>query len=579
MTGRSGGTALQSACRGGGRRGYLVRAMNTLPAILVVLLAAPAFAQAPAAVVPASKLPVREVTVFKDGHAYLIREAALPKDADGKIVLDQLPVPVLGTFWPFATDGARLVSAKAGREVVTVEAPATDLKQFARANVGRDVVAVTHDKERIEGRLISAPVPKDAVANPGSEVLTLATATGTRILPFGNVRDLEVRGEFAASVRGEQPADRLVLQVAGGGAGAKVGVMYVQKGLRWIPAYRIDVDGKGMASVQFEATLVNDLIDLERATVNLVIGVPKFEFQGLLDPISLQAEAAQVAGQMHEQQMFSNMLSNSLRTQSAVYRGRQEGQEPAPSVDGSDANEDLFVFTLKDVSLKQGERLVLPIRSFQLGYRDVYRLDVPFAPPMEVRQGLQSERVIELARQLAAPKARHVLRLKNGDDAPLTTAPALVLAAGRVLAQGRMNYTPKGVEADLEINVAVDVCVETEEHEVKRDPGPIRLGGDTYGRVDIAGTITLTNRKPVPVEIEVTRRSLGLADAVGQDGSKQQLDLVAAWGGGAAPGWWGWWSWPYWWFQHNGFAEFRWGVKLEPGAATKLEAGWHYFWR
>ena len=552
--------------------------MNSLRPLVPFLAVLPLVAQAPAAL-PVAKLPVREVTVFKDGHAYVIREAALPGDSGGKVALDELPVPVLGTFWPYATGGARLVSAKAGHETVTVDAPAAGLEQFARANVGREIVVVMHDKERIEGRLATVPVPKDAAANRGTDVLTIVTATGTRILPMASVRDLEVRGECVSTVRDEQLKDRLVLQVAGGGADAKVGVMYVQKGLRWIPAYRIDIDGKGTASVQFEATLVNDLVDLDQATVNLVVGVPKFEFQGLLDPISLQQEAAQVAGRMSDPQQFSNLLSNSLMTQSAVYRGRQEGQEPAPSVEGSDANEDLFVFTLKDVSLKAGERLVLPIRSFQLGYRDVYRLEVPFAPPRDVRQGLQSERVIELARQLAAPKARHVLRLKNGDDAPLTTAPALVLAGGRVLAQGRMTYTPKGVEADLEINVAVDVCVETEEHEAKRDPGPIRLGSDTYGRVDIAGSITLTNRKPVAVEIEVRRRALGLADAVGQDGSMKQLDLVAAWGGGPAPGWWGWWSWPYWWFQHNGFAEFRWDVKLASGAATKLEAGWHYFWR
>ena len=87
------------------------------------------------------------------------------------------------------------------------------------------------------------------------------------------------------------------------------------------------------------------------------------------------------------------------------------------------------------------------------------------------------------------------------------------------------------------------------------------------------------NGKSVPIEVEVSRRSLGLADAVGQGGSQRQLDLVQAWHGGSTPGWWGWWNWPYWWFQHNGFAEFRWTVKLEARASAKVEATWHYFWR
>jgi hypothetical protein len=274
------------------------------------------------------------------------------------------------------------------------------------------------------------------------------------------------------------------------------------------------------------------------------------------------------------------MLSNSLMTQSASYATEgPAANEPTPAVEGGAQNEDLFVFTLRNVTLRKGERMVLPISSFELRYRDVYTLDVPFAPPMEIREGLQSNRVLELAKQLAAPKAMHVLRLKNTSSAPLTTAPALVLAKGRVLAQGRLLYAPVGVETDLEINTAIDVCVEIEEHETARTPNKFRLDGNDYGRIDLIGTISLRNEKRQAVEIEVTRRVLGLVDEVQQDGTKAQLDLVQLWGGGHAPGWWAWWNWPYWWFRFNGFGQFTWKVKLEPGAATKLDANWHYFWR
>ncbi len=543
------------------------------------LFASATWAQAPAAPValPAGKLPVREVTVFKDGHAYLVREAPLPADAGGTFVLDELPAPLLGTFWPFASDGARLVSAKAGREQVTSEVAAMDMRQIARANVGKNVLVVTHDKERLEGKLLGVPSRQPSPGASEGELLLLQTSSGTRALVLGHVRELEVRGDYTGTIAHEEQKERLVLTVAGGGAGAKVGVMYVQQGMRWIPAYRIDIDGAGKARVQFEATLVNDLVDLDRAAVNLVVGVPKFEFEGLVDPISLQNEMAQVAHASRDRHDFRNALSNSLRTQSAAFQ--QQEQEPGPAVAEGEATEDLFVFSVRDVTLRKGERLVLPIASFELTYKDVYRLDVPFAPPMEVRQGLQSERVIELARQMAAPKARHVLRLKNGNEMPLTTAPALVLANGRVLAQSRLFYTSKGREIDLEINAAIDIRVETAEHEVQRDPGPIRLGSDNYGRVEVAGAITLWNGKTQPAVLEVTRKVLGLADKVGQGGSQKQLDLLQAWHGGPQPGWWGWWSWPHWWFVHNGFGEFRWQLELAPGATTKLDASWHYFWR
>jgi hypothetical protein len=36
---------------------------------------------------------------------------------------------------------------------------------------------------------------------------------------------------------------------------------------------------------------------------------------------------------------------------------------------------------------------------------------------------------------------------------------------------------------------------------------------------------------------------------------------------------------PGWWFRWNGFGEFRWTVKLDPGESAHLEAKWHYFWQ
>ncbi len=544
-------------------------------AFVPLLCALPLVAQQP----PLTQLPVREATVFKDGHAYLVREALLPRGANGTVVLDELPMPVLGTFWPFATGGARLVAAKAGRQKVRSDVAAIDLRQLARANAGKDVLVVTTDQQRLEGKLVGVPSRQEGPVAVDGDLMLLQTASGTRALSLGMVREIEIRGEFASTIAAEDAKERLTLTVAGGGDQATIGVMYVQKGLRWIPSYRLDIDGKGKAVVQFEATLVNDLVDLERATVNLVVGVPKFEFEGLVDPISLQEEMAQVAAAAGRHQPdFRNFLSNSLRSQAAGWVSPAE-QAPEPGGIDTAAAEDLFVFTLPDVTLAKGERLVRPIATFEITYRDVYKLDVPFAPPMEVRQGLNSERVIELARQLAAPKARHVLRLKNGTEMPLTTAPALVFVDGRVLAQARMTYASKGREVDLEINPAIDVRVETAEREVRRDPGPIRLGDDNYGRVEVAGSITAWNGKPGPITLEVTRRVLGIGDEVGQDGTKQQLDLVQAWHHGPQPTWWGWWNWPHWWFAHNGFAEFRWQVEIASGGTASLDAKWHYFWR
>src|SRR5687768_8195237 len=50
------------------------------------------------------KMPVREITVFKDGHAFVLHEGTMPVDAGGNVLLDYLPTPVIGTFWPYSAN-------------------------------------------------------------------------------------------------------------------------------------------------------------------------------------------------------------------------------------------------------------------------------------------------------------------------------------------------------------------------------------------------------------------------------------------------------------------------------------------
>jgi hypothetical protein len=549
----------------------------------------------PAATARAAELPVKEVTVFKDGHAFVLRENALLVGPSAEVVLDDLPAPVLGTFWPYAEGGARVASAKAAKQRVAVERTALDVRQLVEANVGAEVALIDVEGARVEGRILSVPVrsadeldaaaPRERhLAQKGSIVL-VATAEGTRAVPLERVREVVLKGEARPKVTDEEWRDRLTLSLAFDESAARdrarVGVVYLQKGLRWIPAYKVDIDGDGKAKVELEATLVNDLIDLDDATVHLVIGVPRFEFAGQVDPISLQQIAADVAQQLQGRDRFSGFLSNAIMSQSAAYSVMPDAEAaaPEPEVVGGEANEDLFVFTVRHVTLKKGERAVMPIASYALTYRDVYVLDVPFAPPLELRDQFQADRMAELARILAAPKAMHVLRVHNDAAQPLTTAPALLLSGGKVLAQSLMTYTPPGAESDLPLTVAVEIAVEKTEKESARKPDAVRWGGNDYYRIDMEGAVALTNRKREPVELEVRRHVLGLADSATADGTFEQKSLAEAWFSTDRPGWWSWWTWPYWWHHWNGVARFTWKLELAPGAKATLDARWHYFWR
>jgi hypothetical protein len=536
-------------------------------------------------------LPVREVSVFKDGHAFVLREGVRRANERGEVVLDGLPEPVLGTFWPYASGGAKLLAATAARERVVEERSALDLAELVRANVGAQVVLIDMENTPVRGKLLGLterpaeelerlePEGSGPMLTQFGGLVRLQGEDGSlRALPLKRVRELRVQGELRPRFRAERLVERLTLRTDRAGGDTNVGLAYLQSGLRWIPAYRIELLAGGKAAVRLEATLVNDLVDLTGTTVHLVVGAPRFDFAGEVDPIALAATVAAVSAAAPRQDLFSNRLSNTLMTQVSAFS--PEGAADvgaAPTLLAEGAHEDLFLYTVRDVTLARGERLVLPLAEFELPYQDVYVLELVLAPPPEVRMQYAGQQELELARLLGAPKAIHTLRLENTHTAPLTTAPALVLRDGKPLAQGRTSYTPSGARCDLAINPAVGVQVAVDDREANRTEDTWL--GDRYVRVGLAGTLTLTNTKREAVTLEVRRDVLGLLDSVGQGGEQRQRSWQEFASSPDMPAWWSWYGWESWWYRRNGLGRASWRLTLEPGASTKLEAAWHYFWR
>jgi hypothetical protein len=151
------------------------------------------------------------------------------------------------------------------------------------------------------------------------------------------------------------------------------------------------------------------------------------------------------------------------------------------------------------------------------------------------------------------------------------------------LAQGMMTYAAPGSETDLNITTAVDVRVKKTDNETKRTPNAAMWQGDQYGRIDLAGKITLTNFRKGPVEVEVVRHVLGNVDSANHDGKVEMVnvfeDASFASGAGPFPYWWGWFSWPWWWHHFNGVGRITWTVELQPNKPLDLEYTWNYYWR
>ena len=564
----------------------------------------------PAQAIATSKLPIKEITAFKDGHAFILRSGSAPLEKDGRIVLEDLPTPILGTFWPaIAAEGCSLRSVTTGQHRVMRERTALELRALLAANIGAEIVVREVGDIRYPATVLGLPArPPEEVAagTPDSEtalpergdVVLLRTETsrkdtsaervtdaGTRLVRLDRIVDVTFVKQPNAKLSEEVIRPQLVLHVSCKGdqpAKVPVTLAWLEQGFRWIPSYRVVLDGKGSGTVRLQATLVNDLVDLQETTVHLVIGVPSFVGKGTIDPISLQSAIAAVTSQMTAGQTM-NSFSNAIMSQVA---SNDASFSPPAGAPGSDADEpgrkeqDLYVFTLEGITLKRKERMVVTIGEAVMPYRDVWKLDVGVTPPQEVCESIRGN--ADLARLMVAPKVKHEVRIENRGKAPFTTAPALVLLGDQLLAQGTMTYTPSGQACDVSVTTAIDLLVKKTDRETSRTPNAVRWNDNTYMRIDLEGALRIHNRRTAPVQIEIRRTFFGKVTTVSKGGTMEQVNVYEedlGIGERGSP----WRSHAYlmsaWSHVLNGIGRATWTVDVDAGKEVEVGYTWQYFWR
>jgi hypothetical protein len=564
-----------------------------LPILLAVLALSPAAAAEPAATQPSRSLPVKSVTIFKDGHALIVHEGLAPVE-DGKVVFDNLPTPVLGTFWAWsAQDGMRIKAVLSGREKTLTKQDIFSQMELLRANIGAEVLVVDQTGSdtywaTIE-KVLSPPAPADTDPRRMEEyarglrqdaLVMFKTDHGIRLLRAGEIRSLTFRRPPSVETQTEVSKPALALHLSGLDASAKqarVGYMYVQKGLQWIPQYRLDLDGAGTCRARLQATLVNELVDLKETQVKLAVGSPPFAFADFTDPISLEPLLARIAPEL------SMMMSN--RAQQVADMGEPRGG-PAPPPEVPDLAqgervEDLFVFDLGSVDLAKGQRAVLQVAAMQLPYQDVYKVGAASAVPPYLASKLEGQRPPE---QTDAQEVTHDIRITNSGTAPLTTGPAMVLLDSRLIGQTQMTYVSPGSTQDLAIGKALDINVKVDEHELDRIRQATTWRNERLARLNMQGTLRLTNRMDKPAKIEAVRYVLGNPGEASHDG---KIEAFPAFGNlppmpkqvrQQAEAWWTRLNWPNWWWAVNSVCRYSWELTVEPGQTVELTYSWYYHW-
>jgi len=591
------------------------------PAVVCVVGAALAASVAAGAALPEVEPKITDLTVFKDGHVLVL--------ARGKVALSngwcrtrRVPVPVLGTFWAFVADRqARVDFVKAGFAEATHTRPCMSFDEVIQANIGKEVEIVEmpksgepithtgtlqgilkHKAEREAEVATTVPAGRDRWGRyrGTTQIRETRTDQATTLSSFvmlkekgrvvlvqrASIHSMAVAEPMAAEHRETKKVREISLRIVKGGqplAGEQeVGMVYLQKGIRWIPSYRIELLDGGKARLTLQGTIINDLADIEDAHFRLVVGVPSFLMKHALSPVALRERALHLSSYFAPPSRRGgdrrlDYLSNALMSQQAMPAPEARPAGPGgPDIPAEGQQEDLFLYHREGLSLKKGERAVVHLMDVTVPYEDIYVWEIPPVPPREMWRHINREQQQQLVQALTGARAMHNLRLTNTGRTPWTTGPAAIFRGGTPLGQQLLPYTSIDNKVDVAVTIATDLNTKKEEKETSRKHNDLTIDNNRYTRHTLKGTLTVTNFKDKPVRLVVRRQVIGTVTAATHDGKIRVSNLMenASVGGQGYP--WYWWSWPWWWARVNSVSIVTWDTTVAKGKAVSLGYDWFY---
>ncbi|MBX7150438.1 DUF4139 domain-containing protein [bacterium] len=472
-------------------------------------------------VIAQSDLKIKTVDVFKNGSAFYVAEGSV-KLSQGSGTIGLFPQAMFGTIWLASTEKNITVDEiKAVKEKTADKREAANFFELLKANVGKKVVWHTgNDKD--------APINAILLAVNGSDDKTMIT------LKIGNqiqvlhaswyTHRVEFPENFATTFDDSTYKTVLKIKTNTVKTEAPFQMIYFQKGLGWVPSYRVDLLDDKNAQLVLSASLINDTEDLDKVNLNFVVGYPHFLFSNVEAPLTAN-------------QFISNFLQTLSRNENAPapYGGafaNIAAQEISygsgdSRVDFGDfealkgeAEGDLFFYNLKNVSLKKGERAQYNIFSATVPYRHIYEVSVP--------NGLNQNQQYDNASK-GPHEVWHSIKLENKSNFPWTTGSAMTMQNGRALGQDILKYTAMKSSNNLKITVAPDILVEDDEKELSRKEDIKRKDGYVYDLVSVNGEITINNSKNEDVTVTVYRPITGkILTASDQPKIKQIVKIGSA---------------------------------------------------
>jgi hypothetical protein len=426
----------------------------------------------------------QSISIFKNGSAF-IKISDTVKSANG---VSTIPVPSsvrFGTLW-LGSSSASIASLRTVQGNLPGNMGFDNIHDMLANNIGKRVRLVLEYEDPVEatvGSLMGTYAifkTKDRwITTDISKIETIEFLDEPVLAGPHKGRLLEITWENT------RPVQDYTLQ-------------YMRDSIGWIPEYFIELGENNTATLRLNANVVNNALDITNAEVNFVVGVPNFQQGNLQEPLSSEQDISEILAALGGGQITYNVMSNVMEGRAPMMKNIADNSQPV-NADGTTV-EDYFFYTLKNISLKKGQRASIPLLEANVPVRDIYAAELPS----------NNGGIIPFAGQKPREtQVYHSIELTNMTSKPWTSGSAFLVTTEngqqRPLAQDILPYAPKGAKSEVKITVASDIKVTDDEQEIARDSDQKRKNGQLYDDVTVEAHITVKNYKDKPVTLDLHR--------------------------------------------------------------------------
>ncbi|MGF6849114.1 hypothetical protein QFZ51_004349 [Chitinophaga sp. W3I9] len=482
---------------------------------------------------------IKSLSVFKNGQSFVVKEitAQVP---DSGFRLNSLPVALFGTYW-FAgtTNPVSRVSSRVEQINEIQERKANSFLELLHANKGKNITIVATDNNTYKGSVEDFDLPEeinsrlqlqqmqltneyrgqyqfDRLYAPANPVLLLKMNGKWIGIEPATIKTITFEDKPSRTTTARIAVQKPVVTIHFAQSGQQsFTMMYLQNGLSWTPVYQLQLASETEATLNLQAEVNNNVEDIKNTDVDFVMGVPNFSQATTLATL---LNFSATGGTEN-----ANIYSNATQMRSDYARDRMVESvvmpEEAPSENNvAVENEDLYFYTLKNISLRKGERAQYPVFKKTVKIRHFYKTVLPASVMSTYRTNGDDDAASEemeaashAARSASPNKVNHFVEIYNNTDNPFTSGAVLILQKNtqKPIAQDVLKFTAKGASTPIFITTSPDILVQEKEALVSVKKEAKTYNGYKYTLATVKGTITVVNSKGRLADIQVQKTISG----------------------------------------------------------------------